>query len=291
MAERRMFSKSIVDSDAFLELPCTAQTLYFHLCIKADDDGFSNTPQKTKKLLGASDSDLELLENGGFIISFDSGVVVIRHWKVHNYVRKDTYKKTLYSKEMDELFVSEDGIYYKKSEYTDDFSADEDFVDEPSTSRQRTVDEPSTQDRIGKESLGKDSIVEDRIGEESPSPCHQTAGEKTTVTFSEGGSCPENNNKKTDIFPPSFETVEKYCRERGNKIDVRRFYKFYTERDWKIEGRTMSDWRACVRGWEAREYKRPPPYADSGGGDGSFDTDSFFKAAVSNSYRNMNIQA
>ena len=99
MAERRMFAKTIIDSDAFLDMPLSTQSLYFHLCMRADDDGFINNPKKIQRMVGASDDDLKLLMVKRFIIPFDSGVVVIKHWKIHNYIQKDRYKETVYLEE------------------------------------------------------------------------------------------------------------------------------------------------------------------------------------------------
>lgn len=100
MAERRMFAKTIIDSDAFLDMPLSAQALYFHLSMRADDDGFINNPKKIQRMVGASDDDCKLLMMKRFIIAFESGVVVIKHWKIHNYIQKDRYKPTIYQEEM-----------------------------------------------------------------------------------------------------------------------------------------------------------------------------------------------
>ena len=268
MAERRMFAKSIVDSDAFLELPCTAQTLYFHLCIKADDDGFSNTPQKTKRILGASDSDLRLLENGGFIISFDSGVVVIRHWKVHNRVRKDSYKRTLYLKEL-EMLSELEGVYelIKTDEKKD--GNETPVTEKPISVTEKAVSVTKKPISVTQYSIVKDSEVKNSLVE------YSKVNESAPVT---------------NICTPTLEAVEKYCKERGNKIDPRKFYNFYADRDWIVNGIPMNNWRACVRNWEKTEYKRPPPYVETGNGDRSFESGEFFDAAVNRSYRNLNVR-
>jgi hypothetical protein len=99
MAERRMFAKTIIDSDAFIDMPLSAQALYFHLSMRADDDGFINNPKKIQRMIGASDDDCKLLVMKRFIITFESGVIVIKHWKIHNYIQKDRYKPTLYQEE------------------------------------------------------------------------------------------------------------------------------------------------------------------------------------------------
>lgn len=111
MADRRMFAKTIVDSDSFLDMPLSTQALYFHLSMRADDDGFINNPKKIQRMIGCSDDDLKLLAVKNFIIPFDSGVVVIKHWKIHNYIRGDRKKDTVYPEEMALLTVKDNGAY------------------------------------------------------------------------------------------------------------------------------------------------------------------------------------
>ena len=111
MAERRMFAKTIIDSDAFLDMPLSTQALYFHLSMRADDDGFINNPKKIQRMIGASDDDLKLLIAKNFIIPFESGIVVIKHWKIHNYIRGDRKKETVYHEEMALLDSKDNGAY------------------------------------------------------------------------------------------------------------------------------------------------------------------------------------
>ena len=99
MAERRMFAKTIIDSDAFLDMPLSAQALYFHLSMRADDEGFVNNPKKIQRMVGASDDDCKLLVLKRFILTFESGVIVIKHWKIHNYIQADRFKETTYLEE------------------------------------------------------------------------------------------------------------------------------------------------------------------------------------------------
>ncbi len=106
-----MFAKTIIDSDAFVDMPLSTQALYFHLSMRADDDGFINNPKKIQRMIGASDDDLKVLIMKNFIIPFDSGVVVIKHWKIHNLVRKDRYKPTVYTEEKAELTTKQNGAY------------------------------------------------------------------------------------------------------------------------------------------------------------------------------------
>jgi hypothetical protein len=111
LPERRMFAKTIIDSDAFLDMPISTQLLYFHLAMRADDDGFINNPKKIQRMIGCSDDDLKLLIAKRFIIPFESGIVVIKHWKIHNYIQKDRYKPTIYQDEYKRLKVKNSGGY------------------------------------------------------------------------------------------------------------------------------------------------------------------------------------
>ena len=111
MAERRMFTQKIIDSDAFLDMPLSTQSLYFHLNMRADDDGFVNNPKKIVRMVGASEDDLKLLAVKRFIICFDNGVIVIKHWRMHNLLRKDRYTETQYVEQMKSLKIKENGAY------------------------------------------------------------------------------------------------------------------------------------------------------------------------------------
>lgn len=117
MAEKRMFTMQIVDSDAFLDMPLSTQALYFHLNMRADDDGFVNNPKKILRMIGASEDDLKLLFLKRFVIGFDTkGVLVIKHWRMNNYLRKDRYHPTQYQDELASLGIKENGAYTLKNE-------------------------------------------------------------------------------------------------------------------------------------------------------------------------------
>lgn len=141
MADRRMFSKTIIDSDTFLDMPLSAQALYFHLSMRADDDGFINNPKKIQRMIGASDDDCRLLIMKQLIIAFESGVIVIKHWRLHNYIQKDRYKPTLYQNEKSTLELDESKVYTKCIQ---------------------DVSNMDTQVRLGKVRLGKVKESEDK---------------------------------------------------------------------------------------------------------------------------------
>ena len=176
MAERRMFTMKIVDSDAFLEMPMSTQSLYFHLNMRADDDGFVNNPKRIQSMIGASEDDLKLLLVKRFILGFENGVVVIKHWRMHNLLRKDRYNPTQYIEQKAQLEIKEDGAYTEKNE-----------VYHLATTWQPNGNQMATQ-----VSIGKDSIVEDSIGEcisaeptRAPKPTKHKHGEYSHVLLTE----------------------------------------------------------------------------------------------------------
>lgn len=170
MAERRMFAKTIIDSDAFLDMPLSTQALYFHLSMRADDDGFINNPRKIQRMIGSSDDDLKLLNAKRFIISFESGVIVIKHWKIHNYIQKDRYKPTLYQEEKAMLDDKNNISYTVDTECIQD------------------VSNMDTQVRLGKDRLGKDRDRKDITPSEEPpkaKPVRHKYGEYKNVLLTD----------------------------------------------------------------------------------------------------------
>ncbi len=135
-----MFSKHITESDAFLELPATSQNLYFHLNMNADDDGFVNSPNRVMRNIGANKTDMEVLFAKKFLIAFETGIIVIKHWRIHNYIRGDRYKPTVYIEEKLMLELKENNSY-KRIGIPNDI---------PLVSTGKV--------RLGKDSLDKDNI-------------------------------------------------------------------------------------------------------------------------------------
>ena len=145
MAERRMMSKSIIKSDTFLDMPATTQNLYFHMLLDADDDGFINAPKSIMRMIGAKEDDMKVLTAKQFVIPFESGVVVIKDWKIHNYIQNDRYKPSALP-ERDLINIQKDKSYTLKVDVSD-------------------MDTKCIQDvSIGKDRIGKDRIGKDRIG-------------------------------------------------------------------------------------------------------------------------------
>ena len=147
MAQRRMFSKKITETDLFLDMPMSAQCLYFHLNMSADDDGFIGNAKTIRRMIGASEDDLKLLLAKEFLIPFDNGVVVIKDWKIHNYIQKDRYNETIYKDEKSTL-VENESKQYQRLNRTD-------------TKCIQNVSSSDTQVRLGKDRLGKDRLGKD----------------------------------------------------------------------------------------------------------------------------------
>jgi hypothetical protein len=137
MAQRRMFSLKIIDSDMFIDMPQSSRLYYYDLSMRADDDGFVSSPKKIMKITGASEDDLKILIAKLFIIPFNSGICVIKDWKIHNYIQSDRYSETHYTEEKKLLSVNDNGSYVMDTKCIQDVN----IVD--------------TQVRLGKDRIGK----------------------------------------------------------------------------------------------------------------------------------------
>lgn len=193
MAEKRMFTQKIIDSDAFLEMPLSTQALYFHLNMRADDDGFVNNPKRLQRYIGAGDDDLKLLLAKRFVIGFESGVIVIKHWRMHNTLRKDRYNPTQYQDELAQLEVKGNNAY-----------------------TERAADALPIVGRIIEEAV---EAVE--------------AAEK-----------------------PTLEDVIDYIESCQLTVNPRRFFTYYSERDWRTVNGNPINWRMKLEEWDFDEKRK-----------------------------------
>ena len=166
MARRRMFSLDVVDTDKFLDMPSSTQALYFHLGMHADDDGFVSSPKRIAKTVNCAEDDLKLLIAKGYLIPFESGVVVISDWKINNELKKDRYKPTIHLSEFEKIQTQKNKSYSLITSMTD-------------TKCFQNVSKMDTQDSIGKDSIGKDSIGKDSIEKEPGEVPKKKAPEET----------------------------------------------------------------------------------------------------------------
>lgn len=159
-----MFNSQIIDSDAFLDMPLSAQALYFHLAMRADDDGFVGNPRKILRMTGGNEDDFKLLVMKRFLLSFESGVVVIKHWLIHNLIRADLYKETQYKKEKSTLGLNENGAYteLRPGVIKIEKIKSPDWL-KKRRGKLRTANGTQSAPRIDKDSIGKVSIGKDRL--------------------------------------------------------------------------------------------------------------------------------
>lgn len=228
MAERRMFTQKITESDAFLDMPLSTQALYFHLCMNADDDGFVKNPKRIARMMGASDDDMRLLVAKSFVIIYESGVIVIKHWRMHNLLRKDRYKETEYVDEKSILYIKQNGAYTLDEKQGQPIMA--------------TKWQPNGNQMAPQVSIGKDSIVEDSI-------------DKDSINIKEKDITDVISKKKNSskFIPPTLEEVTEYCSVRNNTVNPQAFIDFYESKGWMIGKNKMKDWKAAVRTWERKE--------------------------------------
>ena len=195
MAQRRMFSKQITESDAFLTMPLSAQALYFHLGISgADDDGFVNCPKRIQRVIGANDDDLNLLIAKHFVIPFDSGVIVIKHWKINNYIPKDRYTPTVYSEEKAMLSEKDNRAY---------------------TLCIQDVYKLDTQNRLDKNRLVKNSVVYDFTDELSADEIKSLYETYENAHDLIEQVQEEVNTKKLTIKVSAYAYIVGYARNKG----------------------------------------------------------------------------
>ena len=215
MAQKRMFSLQVVDTDKFMEMSTSAQALYFHLGMHGDDDGFVASPRKIARAAGCNDDDMRLLAAKGFIIPFDSGVVVITDWKINNALKNDRYKETIYRDEKASLFSDKSGKYLLGSKVV------------PECIQNGSKVEP--QHNITKLNIAEQSITESITADKPPT--------------------------RHRFTPPTVEEVKAYCNEKGyTGVDPERFVDYYTSNGWRVGKNPMKDWKAAVRNWNGKEH-------------------------------------
>lgn len=252
MAERRMFAKTIIDSDAFLDMPQSTQLLYFHLAMRADDDGFVNSPKTIMRVVGAKEDDLKVLFSKKFLIPFENGIVVIKHWRIHNYIQKDRYHETKYLDEKNSLYLDENNAYtqdkssgkplvlstakeqetsQKVEEKTDVYKMDTDCI--------QPVSKMDTQVRLGKDRLELELELESELELEKELELGEERRE----------NAPAHTREATPPPPPQEDEPKGETSYQGEPTPFTRFI----ER-WGIKTRSLSNYSAGKVGgidWDA----------------------------------------
>lgn len=217
----------IVDSDAFLDMPLSSQALYFHLNMRADDDGFVNNPKRIQRTIGASEDDMKLLIAKRFIICFENGVVVIKHWRMHNLLRKDRYTATQYVEQRETLELKKNGSYTEKG------TEDTPLLDgnQTATEWQPNGNQVATQDSIGK-------VSEDQVSE----------GEKRKVIRHKYGEY-----KNVLLSDADLEKLqEEFPRDWQSRIENLSSYIAST-------GKSYKNHLATIRNWARKETPQQTP--------------------------------
>lgn len=262
MAERRMFARTIVESDAFLDMPLSAQSLYVHLAMSADDWGFVNNPRSIRRMCGASEDDLRILVAKKFILTFDSGAAVIKSWWVNNYVKSDRRRDTRYQDELATLYIDENKSYtlkdtgvrpadmFKRGTKVEPVWVQSGSNLEPEWNQSGSKVEPQV--RLGKDRLGESTSNSSRV-DTQPNP----------KGF--GACAPEQPKKRRakKFVKPSVEEVAEYAegfiksrnlRLTGETFRAERFVSWYDSNGWKVGKNPMKDWKGAVRTWIFKDY-------------------------------------
>ena len=218
MAQRWMFSLAVVDTDAFLNLPVTAQCLYFHLGMHGDDDGFVDNPRKIMRAVGCSESDLHVLEDKRFIIMFDSGVIVIRDWKLNNTLKNDRYHPSVYSDERNMLSSDKSGRYFIVENSM-----------EPGWNQDGTNLEP----------------------ERNLTQQNQTEPNPTETNGTKGSAEGERTNS------PTLDEITAYAKSNWSALNdtvIREFFYYYAQRDWIEDGKPVDNWEKEFDRWVSAPF-------------------------------------
>lgn len=208
-----MMSKSVIDTDMFLDMPASTQCLYFHMLLRADDDGFLKNAKTIMRTVGASPDDIKLLIAKQYLIPFDTGIMAIKHWRIHNYIKKDRYKPTD-CEEIKLLEVNEKGEY---------------VLAEPVRSQVGSNMEPQDRDRDRLE-IGKDR---DSSRKRSSANNSTTAAQK--------------------FKKPTLEELKAYIAENSYTFSAEAFMDYYESNGWKVGRNPMKSWQATCRTWQRHE--------------------------------------
>ena len=232
MAQRRMFSKDITSSDLFVDMPASSQLLYFQLGMEADDEGFIGNAKMLSRAYGANNDDLKLLQAKGFIIIFESGVTVIRDWKINNQIRKDRFKPTIYQNEKSLLSVSPTGSYQLVNQMTTTWQPNDNQLG----------NHLATQNRIGKDSKGKVRLGKESVVEKASNQPATNLGDISDYFQQEIGL----------LSPNQFEQLSDYLEIDNFEVDV---IKRAIDKAANSAKRSFGYVNGILRGWKQNGIK------------------------------------
>lgn len=253
MARKRSFSRDVITSTSFLDMPLSAQGLYFHLCMNADDDGFIDNSTSVARYCQATADDMQCLFDREFILPFPSSdVIAVKHWKRHNTIQSDRYTPTVYKFEISLLGLT------KQGEYTFNEREANCLATEAGASWKKVIkdlERPGTGLRRPKR-----KIIKDDKGNMVRQKIERTKGGYVAKTnhLDRGIGTPVTIVVPRSFVKPTIAELKEYCEHRKNNVDVEKFYKYYESRDWFIGNKKMIDWKNAIRDWELMEKKSLP---------------------------------
>ena len=235
MADKRMMSKSVIDTDMFLDMPASTQCLYFHMLLRADDDGFLKNAKTIMRTVGASPDDIKLLIAKQYLIPFDTGIMAIKHWRIHNYIKKDRYKPTD-CEEIKLLEVNEKGEYVLAEPVRNQVGSNM----EPPCIQPGTTLEP-VRNQVGSNMEPQDRD-RDRIeiGKDRDSSRKRSSANNSTTAAQK-------------FKKPTLEELKAYIAENSYTFSAEAFMDYYESNGWKVGRTPMKSWQATCRTWQRHE--------------------------------------
>lgn len=226
MADKRMFSNAIVNSDVFLDMPLSTQALYFHLGMNADNEGFVGSPKKIQKMIGATDDDMRILLAKRYILAFESGIIVIKHWYINNNIRQDQAKRTTYIEERESLMLDEKQAY--------------------------TELKPGKKQATSRQLTDNQQLVNSELTVNYPPSIVEYSRDEYSIVES-------NNNTRThEDFTctiPTLQEIKDYITLKSfNNVDPQRFYNYYSALGWKKGNTPIENWQLLVNDWARKDY-------------------------------------
>lgn len=250
MATKRMFSLNVIDTDNFLEMPMSARLLYYDLGMRADDDGFVGNCKKILLFTGAKEDDLKILITKGYVIPFENGVIVIRHWKMNNYLQNDRTKPTIYQQELKQLHLDNSGVY---NLYTNCIhSIEENSIDKISIEENRSNTVPVEKNEESKKAKTEERLFEtefDKLWNIYPNKVGETYAKESYLTARNNGTSYEEIETGLKGYIDhikSYNIEARYVKQGGN---------WFKEQCWKNEYRVSSKTSSEPK-WFKTEIKR-----------------------------------
>ena len=264
MADKRMMSKSVIDTDMFLDMPASTQCLYFHMLLRADDDGFLKNAKTIMRTVGASPDDVKLLIAKQYLIPFDTGIMAIKHWRIHNYIKKDRYKPTD-CEEIKLLEVNEKGEYILAEPMRNQVGSNM----EPTCIQSGTTLEPM-RNQVGSNMeptcIQSGTTLEpmrNQVGSNMEPQVRDR--DRLEIEIGKDRDSRESSRKKSSannstaahkFVKPTLAELKAYIAENGYTFPAEAFMDYYESNGWKVGRNPMKSWQATCRTWQRHELPR-----------------------------------